>query len=429
MMRLLLVVFCFATATAHAQLSDTERRLVAAVKERSPAALALLERTVRINSGTLNPEGVREVGAVFRAELDALGFATRWIDMPPEMQRAGHLVATREGRQGKRLLLIGHVDTVFEKNSPVIPWDPRGERVRGQGVSDMKGGDVILVEALRALNAVGALEGTSIAVILTGDEERTGSPVEVARRDMVELARRADAALAFEGSIRRPGMDMASYARRSAGGWTLKVTAKSGHSGQVFRERSGYGAVYEAARIVNEFREKLIEPDVTFNVGMFVGGTEAKIDEATAQGSAFGKTNVIAKEAIVRGDLRFLTPEQGARVREGMRAIVASSLPHATATLTFSESYPPQAPTEAGRQLLELYSKASADAGFGPIGAVAPADRGAGDVQFVASLIPGLDGLGAAGSGAHTDNEDLEIASIERGAIRAAILLYRMTRP
>src|SRR6266545_4754261 len=186
-MRLLLAVFCFAAAAAHAQLSDMEMRLVAAVKERSPAALALLERSVRINSGTLNPEGVREVGAIFRAELDALGFATRWVDMPPGMQRAGHLVATREGRQGKRLLLIGHLDTVFEKASPVIPWDPRGERVRGQGVSDMKGGDVLMVEALRALHAVGALDGTSIAVILTGDEERTGSPVEVARRDMVDF--------------------------------------------------------------------------------------------------------------------------------------------------------------------------------------------------------------------------------------------------
>lgn len=428
-MRSLLAALCLAATCAQAQLSDVEQRIVAAVKARSPAALALLERSVRINSGTLNPEGVREVGAIFRAELEAIGFATRWAQMPPQMQRAGHLVATREGRQGKRLLLIGHLDTVFEKNSAVIPWDPRGERVRGQGVTDMKGGNVVMVEALRALHAVGALDGTSIAAIFTGDEERPGEPLEIARRDMVDLARRSDAALAFEGSVRRPGMDMASYARRSAGGWTLTVSAKSGHSGQVFRESYGYGAIYEAARILNEFRDKLIEPNLTFNVGAFVGGTEAAIDEATARGTAFGKTNVIARQAIARGDLRYLTPEQGDRVRERMRAIVAASLPHAEAKITFSESYPPQAPTEAGKQLLDLYSKASADAGFGPIGVVAPADRGAGDVQFVASLVPGLDGLGAAGSGSHTDNEEMELASIERGAIRAAILIYRMTRP
>jgi len=151
-------------------------------------------------------------------------------------------------------------------------------------------------------------------------------------------------------------------------------------------------------------------------------------DDATARSTAFGKTNVIAKEAVVQGDLRYLTPEQGARARERMREIVAASLPHATASIEFSETYPPQAPTEAGTRLLELYSKASVDAGYGPIGALAPADRGAGDVQFVASYIPGLDGLGAAGSGAHTDGEDVEVASIERGAVRAAILLYRLTR-
>ena len=95
----------FMTGTAHAQLSDTEQRIVAAVKQRAPAALELLERSVRINSGTLNPEGVRAVGDIFRAELDALGFKTRWIDMPPAMKRAGHLAAMHEGGQGKRVLL------------------------------------------------------------------------------------------------------------------------------------------------------------------------------------------------------------------------------------------------------------------------------------------------------------------------------------
>ncbi len=426
--KLFIAAFSFAALTANAELSDTEQRIVEAVKARTPAALTLLERTVRVNSGTLNPEGVRAVGAIFRAELDGLGFATRWADMPPAMQRAGHLIATREGTQGKRLLLIGHLDTVFEKNSPVIAWDPQGDRVRGQGVADMKGGNVIMVEALRALHQRGLLENTSIAVIMTGDEERVGQPVETARADLVQLAKRSDTALAFEGSARRQGMSMASYARRSSGGWTLRVSAKSGHSAGVFSTSSGYGAIYEAARIVNAFRETLIEPDLTFNLGAFVGGTEASFDADTATGTAFGKGNVIAKEATVTGDLRYLTPEQGERARNRMRAIVGQHLPHATATITFRETYPPQAPTAAGEQLLALYSKASADAGFGPIGAMPPAGRGAGDVQFVAAYIPALDGLGAAGSGAHTDNEDVEIASIERGAIRAAILLYRMTR-
>jgi len=425
------VLLTLATA-ASAQLDETEQRIAAAVKERSPAALQLLEKSVRVNSGTLNPEGVREVGKIFAAEFESLGFKTRWAEMPPEMKRAGHLIATHEGTQGKRLLLIGHLDTVFEKNSPVVPWDPRGDRVRGQGVGDMKGGDVIVIEALRALRKVGVLDNTRISVIYTGDEERAGSPLEVARKDMIDLAKRSDVALAFEGSIRRDhggaGQDMASYSRRSSGGWTLKVSAKSGHSGQVFRENYGAGAIYEAARIIDAFRENLVEENLTFNVGTFSGGTQVSYDEATSQSTAFGKTNVIAKEAIVVGDLRYLTPEQGERVKARMREIVAKSLPHAKAEIAFKDSYPPHAPTEAGRNLLELYSKASMDAGFGPIGALPPADRGAGDLNFVAPIVTGIDGLGAHGSGAHTDNEDLEIASIERGAIRAAILIYRLTR-
>jgi glutamate carboxypeptidase len=431
-MKLLLPALLLAATAAHAQLDATEQRIVAAVKERTPAALQLLERTVRVNSGTLNPEGVREVGRMFAAEFESIGFKTRWAEMPPEMKRAGHLIADQQGGKGKKLLLIGHLDTVFEKNSPVIAWDPRGDRVRGQGVSDMKGGDVVALEALRALRKVGVLDDATISVIFTGDEERAGSPVEVARRDMIEMAKRSDYALAFEGSIRRDhggvGQDMASYSRRSSGGWTLKVTAKSGHSGQVFRENYGYGAIYEASRILNAFRENLIEPNLTFNVGTFAGGTQVSYDEGTSQSTAFGKSNVIAKEAIVTGDLRYLTPEQGERVRARMQEIVGKSLPHAKAEITFRETYPPHAPTEAGKQLLELYSKASVDAGYGPIGALPPADRGAGDLNFVAPFVTGIDGLGAQGTGSHTDNEDLEIASIERGAIRAAILIYRLTR-
>ena len=421
---------CLLAATAAwGQLPEAELRLVQAVKARSPEALRLLERTVRINSGTMNAAGVREVGKVLRVELDSLGFETRWVEMPPEMKRAGHLVATRKGGQGKRLLLIGHLDTVFELESTVVPLDPSGERVRGQGVSDMKGGNVVLIEALRALHSAGALDNTTVSVIFTGDEARVGNPKEVARAELVALAKASDLALAFEASARRrEGGHMASYARRSAGGWTLTVTARPGHSGGVFSETSGYGAIYEAVRIVDEFRRSLVEPNLTFNPGMIVGGTNTKYDFDSATGNAFGKNNVIAREAEVRGDLRYLTAEQGERVKARMREIVAASLPHAKATIAFTETYPPQAPTEAGERLLEEYSKASQDAGFGPIGAMDPARRGAGDVQFVAPYIPALDGLGAAGSGAHTDFEEMEVASIERGAIRAAILIYRLTR-
>ena len=423
-------VFLLLNGAAHAQLSETEQRIVAAVKQRAPAALELLEKSVRINSGTLNPEGVRAVGEIYRAELDALGFKTQWVEMPAAMKRAGHLVAVHEGGAGKRLLLLGHLDTVFEKGSAVPLWERQGDRVRGQGVNDMKGGDVILIEALRALKSVGALDPAHIEVMFTGDEERTGQPLQTARAEMVAMGKRADYAMSFEGSSKHDGVDTASIARRSSGGWVLRVKGKPAHSTGVFSAQSGYGAIYETARILNAFREQVIEPSLTFNPGLVFGGTNVSYAEDTATASAFGKSNVIARDAQVLGDLRYLSPEQGERARQKMQAIVSTgNLPGTSATISFTESYPPMPPTEAGRKLVELYSKASVDAGLGRIEILDPSLRGAGDVQFVAPYTVAIDGLGAQGRGAHTDDEDLEIASIERGAVRAALLIYRLMQP
>lgn len=425
----LAVLLVTAAAGASGQaLSPDEARLVAQVRQHTPDALRLLERSVLINSGTLNPAGVREVGALFAKEFDALGFQTRWVDMPAEMKRAGHLVAERTGTQGQRVLLIGHLDTVFEKDSPVPPWQSDGRRVRGQGVSDMKGGDVIILLALRALNDLGALQGRTVRAVFTGDEERVGSPIGVARAALLDAAKQSDVALAFEGATRDDqGRDAATVGRRASGGWHLQVTARTGHSAGVFG-RDGFGAVYEAARVVNAFREQLIEPDLTFNAATLVAGTSAKWDDSDSQGQAFGKTNVIPRDAQVRGDLRYLTAEQGSRARERMQAIVDQPLPGTRSKISFHESYPPMAPTPGNFKLLQAYSQASADAGLGAVVAFPPGQRGAGDVQFVAPLVDSLDGLGAAGGGAHTPDEWLDIASIERGAVRAALLIYRLTR-
>lgn len=425
----LAVLLVTAAAGASGQaLSPDEARLVAQVRQHTPDALRLLERSVLINSGTLNPAGVREVGALFAKEFDALGFQTRWVDMPAEMKRAGHLVAERTGTQGQRVLLIGHLDTVFEKDSPVPPWQSDGRRVRGQGVSDMKGGDVIILLALRALNDLGALQGRTVRAVFTGDEERVGSPIDVARAALIDAAKQSDVALAFEGATRDDqGRDAATVGRRASGGWHLQVTARTGHSAGVFG-RDGFGAVYEAARVVNAFREQLIEPDLTFNAATLVAGTSAKWDDSDSQGQAFGKTNVIPRDAQVRGDLRYLTAEQGSRARERMQAIVDQPLPGTRSKISFHESYPPMAPTPGNFKLLQAYSQASADAGLGAVVAFPPGQRGAGDVQFVAPLVDSLDGLGAAGGGAHSPDEWLDIASIERGAVRAALLIYRLTR-
>jgi glutamate carboxypeptidase len=423
----LLAAGCMGAAAA-AELDPVEQRIVAEIKAHSPQALALLQQSVLINSGTMNTQGVRDVGKLFRAQFDALGFQTRWIELPPEMKRAGHLLATREGTQGKRLLLLGHLDTVFEPGSAVPMWQRDGERVRGQGVSDMKGGDVIAIEALRALQRVGALDNTTIAVLFTGDEEEAGNPKSISRGDMVALAKRSDIALSFEGSIiDKDGLATATVGRRATASWELDVKGKPGHSSTVFGA-NGYGAVYEAARILDAFRREVAEPGLTFNPGLIVGGSEVAADTAASRGNAFGKTNVIAAGALVKGDLRYLDYAQRDRAQARMQAIVAQHLPGASATIAFHDSYPPMTVTPGNLKVLDAYSRASRDAGLGTVGAVPAEARGAGDVQFVAPLLDSLDGLGASGNGAHSPDEDLDVGSIERGAIRAALLIYRLTR-
>ncbi len=428
-MAILFIAVFSACCVIAAELNATEKEIVAAVKKRSDPAMQLLERIVKINSGTMNHDGVREVGQLMRSEFDHLGFSTRWVDMPREMERAGHLIAHREGRQGKRLLLIGHLDTVFERDSTVPLWDRRGNRVRGQGVYDMKGGDVIILEALRALHKVGALADTTVSVVMTGDEERVGMPIEIARKDLVDIAKNSDVALAFETTLLdKTGRETATIGRRASGSWTLTVTGKQGHSSMIFGAQAGYGAVYEAARIINTFREQLIEPDLTFNAALILGGTDINLDDAVSKGTAFGKNNVIAKSAIVRGDLRYLTNAQRDRAYSRMREIVSKSLSGTSAEISFDESYPAMAPTAGNLRLLQAYSEVSQDAGLGGIEPVPPGLRGAGDIQFVAPYIDSLDGIGASGEGLHSPTEELDVSSMERATIRAALLIYRLTR-
>ena len=400
------------------------------VKTRGPAAMLLLEKAVNINSGTLNQDGVREVGKLFRAEFDQLGFTTRWVELPASMQRAGHLVATRVAKTnptGKRLLLLGHLDTVFEKDSPVQLWAPKDKRIFGQGVSDMKGGNVVMLEALRALHATGALEHMTISVMFTGDEERVGSPVEKSRESMIALAKQSDVALSFENILREAGgAEFVAVARRASSSWSLDVTARQGHSSGVFGVVAGYGAAYETARILNAFREELMEPSLTFSPGLVLIGTEVNFDDAQSRGTVSGKNNIIPPVATIRGDLRYLTSEQRDRVHTRMREIVARNLPGTSATISFRESYPPMPPTDGNMALQLLYSDISVAAGYGAVAASHPSVRGAGDIQFVAPMLDSLDALGAAGGGAHSPNEFLYPDSIERGAIRAAILMYRL---
>ena len=400
--------------------------MAATVAAEQQRTLSLLERMVNQNSGSLNPAGVQVVADMVRAELQPIGFDVRWVPLP-QTGRAGHLVATHKGRAGlKRLLLIGHLDTVFEPDSPFQRWSREGDRGHGPGASDDKGGVAVIIAALRAMHAAGTLKGANIEVVLTGDEEDPGSPLELARRDLIAAGKRADAALDFEGLAQENGQDMGSIARRSVTDWLVTVTGSSGHSSGVFT--SGYGANYELARIIDAFRRELPEDKLTYNVGLVAGGTSAKLDEGKIRAEVTGKTNIIAAQAYARGDMRAISPDQVERTKAKMQAIVAKSLPGTKATIEFEAGYPPMAPTPGNQALLDRLNLVNADLGFPAMAALDPVKRGAGDISFVAADVDGLVGMGPASSGDHTPGERVDIPSISKQATRAAILMSRLAR-
>ena len=411
---------------AAAALNPDEKSIADAVDRRTPDAMALLEKSVNINSGTMNFAGVKKVADLLAPEFKALGFKV-WFEDGKGFNRAGHLIAKHEGGQGPNILLIGHLDTVFEPDSPFQTMTYVDDKtIKGPGVADMKGGNIIMLEALRALQHVGALKSMNIQVVITGDEELSGRPLSLSKAALIEAAKWADVALGFENGDGNP--KTANTSRRGSVDWTLTVKGTPSHSSQVFKPNVGAGAIYEASRILTRFYEELrSEQLLTFNPGRIMGGTEVTHDRTKNSGTAFGKNNVVAEHAIVTGDIRAISQEQLTRVQRKMQALVAQNLPKTSATIEFGEGYPPMAPKAGNRQLLEIYSTVSADLGQGPVTAVNPLNAGAADVSFTAEYVDmALDGLGMSGSAGHTVNESAVIQSLPSQAKRAAVLMYRL---
>ncbi|PZO04426.1 MAG: peptidase M20 [Alphaproteobacteria bacterium] len=426
MMRGCLLALSLMAFAVPAMAQDAERAMLSTVAAEHDRHVDLLEQMVNVNSGTLNIAGVRAVGDMVRAELEPLGFAVRWVDMA-DTGRAGHLVATHEG-PGKNVLLIGHLDTVFEPGSPFQTFVRDGSRATGPGIGDDKGGVVVIIAAMRAMQAAGTLADANVTIFLTGDEERIGTPLNIARRDLIAAGRAADYALEFENLASEDGVDFGTIARRSSANWTLQTTGRTGHSSGVFNDTLGYGAIYEMTRILDGFRRELPEPNLTYNVGVIAGGTPAAIDAEGFAVTASGKTNIVASTAIARGDLRTLTPEQDARVRERMQGIVDQHLPRTDAELSFAEGgYPPMAPSDGNLALLARLNAVNRDLGLPEMSPYDPARRGAADSGFVAADVATLGGLGVAGGGAHAEGEWIDLNSLIRQSQRAAVLITRLS--
>jgi glutamate carboxypeptidase len=408
-------------------LTSAERKLAERVDRHLPDAIALLERAVNQNSGTMNLAGVKAVSAMFAAELDALGFRTRWVE-GAAWGRAGHLIAER-GSKGPKAVLVGHLDTVFEPDSPFQRFTRVNDSTAtGPGVCDMKGGNVIMLVALRALRDAGELDRMRVTVVLTGDEERPGSPLVSARADLVSAAEGAGVAIGFEDGDGDPQHVIVT--RRGSSTWTLRVRGTPSHSSQVFREDVGPGAIFEAARMLQAFRDSLaFEPYLTYNPGLIAGGTTVSYDPVTARATAFGKNNVVAESTLVTGDLRMLSEDQHERARAVMRRIVGSPTPGTWASIEFADGYPPLAPSDGNRKLLAMLDQASRDLGLGALEPVDPARAGAADVSFLAGRVPMIvDALGLKGAGGHTVNETARLRTVGWQAQRVALTLSRLAR-
>ncbi|STX29022.1 carboxypeptidase G2 [Legionella beliardensis] len=405
--------------------SSKEAQISHYLASKSQEQLNLLEKLVNINSGTTtNLPGVKQVGDILKAELEQLGFKTYWVAMPPNMNRAGTLIAYHQGNTGKKVLLIGHLDTVFPKQSAFKSFKRMGNKATGPGVIDAKGGDVVIIYALKALANINALSDATITVVFTGDEEDSGKPSTISRRPLIEAADHHDVALDFEWAI---SPNTATIARRGIADWQIDAQGNEAHSSQIFKEKIGSGAVFELVRILNTMRTELAgELYLTFNPGLIVGGTTVNhIDKA--EPSVSGKENIIAKTAIAKGDLRFLTEAQKDAAKKKIISIVEQHLPDTKAKIIFNEGIPSMPPRKANLKLLQLYSDISIHLGYGKIEPVDPALRGAGDISYIAANVPyALAGLGPVGSGAHSTQETLDIPSLLMQTERATFLIYQL---
>lgn len=424
------VYFFLLTSLSYAQVSKQETKIIESIDQHTDTSIELLKTLVNMNSGTMNLEGVKAVGDVLVEEFKALGMNA---EMTPgdTFGRAGHLEASTNYDKGLKFLLIGHLDTVFEPESPFQEFIMVNDSImNGPGVADMKGGDVIILLALKALKEAGLLDKMAIRVVMTGDEERSGSPLALSKKALTDGADWADVALGFENADGDPKTIVIS--RRGSTGWELKVTGNAAHSSQVFTDKVGVGAIYETSRILTSFYEELSkEENLTFNPGVILGGTAITYDNNVSGGTATGKSNIVSKDVLVKGDIRAVSLDQLEMAKEKMQRIASENYPGTSAELTFSPEggYPPLAPAEGNKLLLSIYNQISQDLGYGPVTAVNPRNAGAADVSFTSGRVDmAIDGLGLSGDDDHTIRETGNLNMLPVQSKRAALLMYRLTR-
>jgi glutamate carboxypeptidase len=398
-------------------LTNLELEIVAWLAQQESEMVGFLEDITSINSGSFNKQGMEQLTGIFAAEFSDLGFATSRlpggaIDVPHcpnsslDFDVADHLLATRAG-SGARLLLMGHMDTVFPSDSPFQEFSLENGVIRGPGVFDMKGGLVVMLFALKALDEFDLLEGKTVTVLLNSDEE-IGSLSS--RQHLEQQARQHDYGLVFEGSVSNNQIRQ----RKGLGQARLVVHGRASHAGAAHQD--GRSAIRELAYKIIEIEDMTdYETGVTVNVGLVSGG-EAR--------------NMVAPCAEAYVDLRYPLPQQGEAARQQFEEIAASlySVPPDSADVS-SELWvnlhrPPKIPTPASDRLLDRTIAIGALLGE----QIGVADSGGGTDGSLtqAAGLPTLDSLGLIGSGGHSQREQVELDSFVQTTRRAAILIHRL---
>ena len=357
-----------------------------------PKSLQLLESLVNMDSPSVDKALVDRFGRFVGQNFQAIGGV---VEYSPAERFGDHLIARFDGTSEERLLLLGHLDTVFaEGETGRRPFRIESGRAMGPGVFDMKAGIVLIWAALQALGTL----SRPVTVLLTSDEE-VGSP---SSRELIEKeAMRAKAVLVLEPSL--PGGALKTE-RKGVGRFTIMASGWAAHAG--IDPSRGINAIEEIAHQVLEL-QRMSDPSrgTSVTVGLIQGGS---------------RVNVVPAEAAVEIDVRIPNTEEAARVTAAIRAL-QPRLPGSVLHIRGGINRPPMQRTGDTAKLLGLARTIGAELGIvvdeGSTG-------GASDGNFTSAMgIPTLDGLGAIGDGAHSLEEFVEVESLPgRAALIAGLI-------
>ena len=379
-------------------------RLKQFLHEREEAAITLLERLVLQNSFTENPSGGAIVGEMLAAELRAIPEISIVRKISSD-RFAPHWVAATNETQPNFIALVGHLDTVFPPGT-FEGFRRDGDLLRGPGVLDMKGGLVVVIEALRALSHVGVLSSVPVRLVIVADEE-VGSPEGrfVIERELAG----ANGALVFEAGRAR---DAVITCRRGTGSARAVATGRAAHSGNAHAD--GANAIRALCRFV-EYAEQLTDyaRGVTVNVGIIRGGTSK---------------NTVPEQAEALMDLRYeRLADSELLIAQLEGAARRAAIPGTTVTLTKQLARPPLERTAANVALYRAYAACARDAGLGD-GEAALVGGGSDAATTAAMGIASIDGLGPRGAGFHTHDERVEVATLMPKAEALANFLMKNMR-